>query len=131
MLDGYLVKQICGLLREEKLGYRQIARRTGVSRGSVARIAAEAGEFRRPVRKEIDDYYAPDVPPARCPECGELVYPPCLLCKTRRRLAKRPGHVVRRCRPDFPILVGLDLLPKHQKRYEKVRKRRYRKMTVS
>jgi hypothetical protein len=176
MIARYLVRRVRDYLKEGKLGHRKIARRTGVSRGSVSSIAAMKGRFQYPnpgktdeffdpdihfedydewfEQKDMpeprddhfdqaaaphdcndqfkkndadDDLYKPDVPPERCPECGEMVYPPCLLCETRSLLAKHPGHVIRRCRPDSPILVGLDLEPEHQKRYEKIRKKRRKK----
>lgn len=58
-----------------------------------------------------------DVQPQRCPECGELVYLPCLECKLHRHR----GHLPR-LRLHFADDAGLalDLKPEWHARYEKI-----------
>jgi transcriptional regulator with XRE-family HTH domain len=126
MLAPYQVDHIRKLLFEKKLSSRQIARRTGVSRGAIAEIAAG----RRPVEatersdEAEDDFEVPLDPPQRCPTCGDWVFPPCRLCRTRALLRKHLGHIARLPSPQYPFLLGLDLKPRHRARYEQVRRQR-------
>ena len=70
------------LLTRTNYSNRRVARETGLSRGTVNKLAS--GE-RPPVGKE-DNYHAEPIvqePPERCPECGYLVTMPCVACRTR------------------------------------------------
>ena len=93
------------LLTRTNYSNRRVARETGLSRGTVNKLAS--GE-RPPVGKE-DNYHAEPIvqePPERCPECGYLVTMPCVACRTReyqRELAKN-GHDVLR----DAVAVSLD-----------------------
>ena len=83
MLTAALVLEIRRLLDEGQLSQRTIARKLGVSRGSVANIASGrrrlhgAGEDREAIGVE------PPSTASRCRGCGGLVYEPCLLCRAR------------------------------------------------
>jgi Helix-turn-helix domain len=84
MLALALIEKIERLLQEGELSQRKIAELVGVSRGTVAAVATgrrgingrEPGESCRDPRVHL-------APPERCPECGFLVYMPCLVCRTR------------------------------------------------
>jgi len=97
---------------------RGVARQTGLARGTVAVIAAGKHPRQR-LGVWAPDFGestgAPD--PQRCPSCGRLVRPPCLVCEVqgrhRRRSARRllveMGQVVE------PL--GLQLRPAEYVRY--------------
>lgn len=88
MIAGKVVREIERLLRESKLSQRKVATLTGVSRATVSMIASgrrpdyEARELER----ELESV-TPSGPPARCRECGGLVYGPCRLCRIRKAIA--------------------------------------------
>jgi len=84
MLSVAVVEEIERLLAAGSLSQRGIARRIGVSRGSVNAIAQGKRpdpQTRRPARE--DALVAPSGPPVRCPTCGGLVQMPCLACRLR------------------------------------------------
>lgn len=85
MLSLNCVLEIRRLLDEGRLSQRKIAVRLGVSRSTVGLIATG----QRPlVGREASsdpspwDYYS-DQLPSRCPECGGMVFKPCVLCRAR------------------------------------------------
>ena len=86
MIASEKVEQIERLLREGRLSQREIAQRTGISRGSVNAIALG----RRLVesdrcRPSSHAFTPPQGNPARCPSCGGMVQMPCLACYVRSR----------------------------------------------
>jgi hypothetical protein len=90
MLAPHLVEEVRRLLASGTLSQRTIARRTGVSRGTVGLIAA--GRRRDPVRivqPWDEEPGQPLEPPRRCPTCGGLVYMPCRLCHIRQLMEKQ------------------------------------------
>jgi hypothetical protein len=119
MLAPKIVAEIQRLLDLKAHSRRRIAAMLGISRGSVASIAAGR---RCDVPANACDGVAAERsgPPARCPGCGGLVHMPCLLCSLRR---EDPGEIQRRA-PDFFVPLYLDLRPEHRQRYEEVRVRR-------
>ncbi len=125
MIEPQLVEQVERLLVEGKLSYRKIARFTGVSRGTIGAIASgrRCIQPRRICFLE-EEPMVPDVPPQRCPDCGGMVYIPCRLCRTRKEMAKLPGiRALIRANAFQPFtLLGLNLKPVHQERYEEVRR---------
>jgi hypothetical protein len=125
MIEPQLVEQVERLLAEGKLSYRKIARFTGVSRGTIGAIAS--GRRRIQPRRMCfweEEPTVPDVPPQRCPGCGGMVYMPCRLCRTRKEMAKLPAiRALIRANALQPFtLLGLNLKPVHQERYEEVRR---------
>ncbi len=89
MLPDSIVAQIRQLLSEEELSQREIARRLGVSRGTVHAIAVGRRPDRSSRRRErLNGFRYPSGPPRRCPGCGGLVQMPCLLCYLRSRRQK-------------------------------------------
>lgn len=98
MLAPQRVALVERLLAEGRLSQRKIARLTGVSRATVGEIAAGR---RRPVRQPARDLTDADElnrgVPARCPDCGGLVYLPCRLCRVRQ-VARREQERARRLR---------------------------------
>ncbi len=84
MLAPGLVAEVRRLLKENRLSQRNIARTTGVSRGTVNAIArgirpdypARPGRYR-------GDFVPPTGPLRRCLGCGGLVQMPCLVCYLR------------------------------------------------
>ena len=113
------------LLAAGGLSQRQIARRMGVSRGSVGAIASgrRPDYADRPAKTE-DAWEQPSGPPERCPGCGGLVFMPCVLCAARKRLADVSRPRSPQTTSEATVIVGLELRPEHRKRYEKVRARR-------
>jgi hypothetical protein len=107
-----IIREVQRLLREGRLSQRQIAIRTGISRGTVRLIAI--GRRRdyadKPAEEEV-----PAGPPQRCSRCGGLVYGQCRLCDIRTRSTSRHGF-----RDDGDPLK-LDLKSEHQARYEEMR----------
>jgi hypothetical protein len=106
MLAQALVDEIRRLLDEKRLSQRQIARSTGVSRGTIGRIASGTRLDRQP--QDTDDRsLIPTGPPQRCAGCGGLVYMPCLLCTIRARAAqsRKPGY---RHVPEPAHAIGLE-----------------------
>jgi hypothetical protein len=84
MLAQAVVEQISQLLQEGRTSQRKIARRLGVSRGTVSAIAhGERPDYLSVRGGEGDDFFTPLGPPRRCPGCGGMVYMPCLLCHIR------------------------------------------------
>jgi hypothetical protein len=84
MIPLAAVDQIKRLLKEGTLSQRRIARRVGVSRGTVNAIA----QGRRPDdharrREREDGSVAPSGPVRRCRTCGGMVQMPCLACRVR------------------------------------------------
>ncbi len=115
MLKPALVAEVRRLLAEGKLSQRAIARRLGVSRGSVHAIARGKRPDRQPA--EPLDEVRWEGPPARCPGCGGLVFLPCRACATRRAMARRR----RPPWPDTDEPLALQLADEHRRRYEEVR----------
>lgn len=83
MLALEMVHEIDRLLQAGELSQRTIAERLGVSRGTVAAIAK--GERALFGRTDVSDdsHHSRQLPPQRCPKCGFLIHPPCLVCRTR------------------------------------------------
>lgn len=91
MIRKALVQEVKRLLFVEGLSQRSVATRVGVSRGTVHAIAR--GKRTERLHAFTDDelpWHA--APPRRCPNCGGMVYMPCLLCRVRAlRPARRVG----------------------------------------
>lgn len=81
MLSQDQVESIRKLLHDGIHSQREIAKLTGVSRGSVGAIASGQRVDRQ--RKPRDEFEEPLGPIVRCPECGGRVYSPCRLCHIR------------------------------------------------
>ncbi|MFZ1934653.1 MAG: helix-turn-helix transcriptional regulator [Thermoguttaceae bacterium] len=96
MIATALVEEIRHMLREGRLSQREIAKRLGVSRGTVNAIASgrRREQVRRPEQAEDDGFIPPTGLPKRCPGCGGLAQMPCLACyiraKNEARRAQRP-----------------------------------------
>jgi transcriptional regulator with XRE-family HTH domain len=124
MLAPFLVDEIRRLLAEDKLSYRKIAQRLGVNRATVGAIAAgRRPDYERLRHVRHDDPLEPTGPPARCPQCGGMVYLPCRLCHLRSTMP-RPAEPRRRDR--VGEIVQLQLKEEHRLRYEEVRAQRQR-----
>jgi transcriptional regulator with XRE-family HTH domain len=122
MLAPAMVNEVQRLLTDGELSQRQIARLTGVSRGTVGSIASgKRPDYETLRRSEETDWEEPAGPPERCPGCGGMVYMPCRLChamKSRGKLA-RSSRKVKMVLSD--VSCQLDLRPDHRVRYEEVR----------
>jgi hypothetical protein len=91
MIQVWRVAAIRRMLAEGDLSHRKIARRTGVSRGTVGAIALGKRrdyEDPRPAgwggSSAAGDFPPPSGPAQRCPDCGGMVQMPCLACHVRR-----------------------------------------------
>jgi transcriptional regulator with XRE-family HTH domain len=84
MLAEAVVEQIRDLLAVGELSQRKIARRLGVSRGSVNAISQDRRpDYARSARAAGQHFPQPEGVPRRCPGCGGMVQMPCLLCYVR------------------------------------------------
>ncbi len=85
MLAPAVVAEIRGLLAGGELSQGEIARRWGVSRGTVNAIATGRRAARSAQTAADEPFTFPPGPPRRCPGCGGLVQMPCLACRVRAR----------------------------------------------
>ena len=95
MIAPEVVAKIRIMLRQGKLSQRGIARRLGVSRGTVNAIAlGRRPDYEAlPHRREAEEIPAPSGPPRRCPGCGGMVLMPCVACGIRAIRQRRRGAV--------------------------------------
>ena len=117
MIDESRVANVVALLAQG-LGQREISRRIGVSRSTVANIQHGRRKPRSAKAERADDPFPTGR--RRCALCGALIYQPCIACRDRRlpdqrsqTLPEQPGH-----------LIELSLMPDQLARYEEVREAR-------
>jgi len=123
MIPQSRVDRVRRLLATGRHSQREIARLTGVSRGTVGAIASGRRPDYPQQKPNSDDW--PDVwgPLERCPGCGSRVYMPCRICAARSFQASRSrpgGPSANRPEPE----LRLELKEEHRRRYEQVRARR-------
>jgi hypothetical protein len=124
MLSEETVKLICKLLEDKSLSQRAIARKLGVNRETVHRIATgkrfDASAYRSQKAEEQPQVL---VQPKRCSDCGGLIKViPCQLCKLRRRVREgRVGAPWSRWGAGLSVHLGINLNSVHSKRYLAVR----------
>lgn len=123
MISPVQVDEIRRLLAAGTHSLRKIARRTGVSRGTVAAIAHGRRRDRIPKGDPEDLGEEPPGPVQRCPQCGALAQSPCRACRVRGwlRITRRKEP---RQAPEEPL--ELDLVGESRRRYEEIRARRIR-----
>jgi hypothetical protein len=125
MIAPEMVQRIERLLAEGKLGQREIAKVTGVSRGTVGAIATgRRPDYEELRRRRQEQQPERTGPPRRCPDCGALVLMPCLACALRRDAATAPGRQPHPRSGRLAGLLELDLRGEHRARYERIRARR-------
>ncbi len=92
MLSRETVDQIQAFLDAAQWSQREIARRLGVSRGTVNAVA-NGHRTQRAARHEDDYAFLFEGPAVRCSGCGGKVYAPCLLCHIRdlKEIDKQSG----------------------------------------
>lgn len=83
MLSFAMVEEIRRLLAEGDLSQRKIARKLGVSRGSVAQILHGKHCSLRSQASPSSVPPRPTGPPQHCRTCGGMVYMPCWRCHIR------------------------------------------------
>lgn len=110
MLDRDTAQKILDLL-SDGISMREVARRLGVSKATVANVRDGKGIwFDEPKKPEIT---AGKGEPERCPECGRLVVMPCIACQVT---------VVGFVTKDAPkVTAEIELKPEHRRRYEQVK----------
>ncbi len=86
MIAAAVIEEIYRMLGERQSSQRGIARRLGVSRGTVNAVARgrRPAYSRRPA-VHYRGFQPPSGLPRRCPGCGGMVQMPCLVCYLRRR----------------------------------------------
>ena len=89
MIAAGVVEEIRNLLRAGELSQRKIARRVGVSRGTVNAISRGKRPDYSTRRRSADEPTFLAGPPRRCPGCGGMVRMPCLACRIRAIAKKR------------------------------------------
>ena len=91
MLSNHLIRSVQKLLDTTDLSYANIARRTGVSHDSVAKI--QSGKIQekseRPEDREEMTIRSPGLKVERCLECGCVVYVPCVACSVRALMDRK------------------------------------------
>lgn len=99
MLSRHTIELVQQLLATGDLSQREIARRLKIGRGTVNAIANGRRKPRdeRPIEDELKLFSGPAM---RCPECGGMVYQPCLLCEIRR-LKREERPAPRLAKPAF------------------------------
>jgi len=109
-------------LLAEGLSQREIARRLGISRGTIGAIATG----RRPDYSDRADEpkIDPNAPKVRCGGCGGKVAMPCLACRDRAAAARKRSKVQGSRFKEEPAELALELRPDHQARYEEVHRAR-------
>jgi transcriptional regulator with XRE-family HTH domain len=125
MIASGTVAEIRRWLAQGNLSQRKIAQRTGVSRGTVATIAAgKRPDYEALRQHKLDEFAEPTGPPQRCPGCGRLVIMPCLACRAEEALADASQRRRPRFLPTLDEPLGLKLKADDQRRYEEVRAQR-------
>lgn len=124
MLTATQVAEVRALLGEGR-NQCEISRTLGLARGTVAKIASgrypDHAAIRR-VQEQGRDSQS-EGPIGKCPACGHRVHLPCQICRARAaRTAVSAGRASSFQLLDEPL--GLQLQPKHQRRYEEIRKDR-------
>ncbi len=115
MLHPQRIQAVERLLRAGKMSQRGIAAKLGISRGTVAKIAARLMQTPQTPQNDPSD---PAPPLSRCPGCGALVEMPCRACWVRRLQAEG------RLPPTDDTPAGplrLELRSPHYERYLAVR----------
>jgi len=124
MISPAQVEEIRRLLAAGTHSLRKIARRMGVSRGTVATVA-HGTRRERPLRERDPEDLGeePPGPVERCPQCGALAQSPCRACRVRGWL-----RVTRRKEPRQPPEepLQLELVGEYRQRYEEIHARRIR-----
>lgn len=93
MIATSVVHEIRRLLQEGHVSQRQIARKIGVSRGTVNAIArGKRPSHAAKGQHEENGFTAPSGLPVRCPGCGCRVQMPCLLCYIRESNESRESR---------------------------------------
>jgi len=85
MIPLETVLEVKRLLAEGRLSQGQIAKKLGISRTFVNFV--NRGRLRTPLEARIKDAPDREPTPRRCPDCGALVYMPCIACRTRAYIA--------------------------------------------
>jgi len=124
MISPARVEEIRRLLAGGTHSLRKIARRTGVSRGTVAAIAHGTRRDRLPRDGDSEDFgEEPPGPVERCPQCGALAQSPCRACRVRGWLRSTRRKEPRQA-PEEPL--ELELVADCRQRYEEIHARRIR-----
>jgi len=90
MIATETIREIQRLLERGELSQRKIARRLGVSRGTVNSVANGTHAQRNARRaRRFERFDPPQGPPRRCTSCGRLVQMPCLACWLQRLVARQ------------------------------------------
>lgn len=111
------VRALRALYATKTVGYREAARRIGISARSAARILAGQGRHANgeAVAADPDPDYVGK--PVRCPICGHVRPAPCPVCAARAaQMTSSTGGG-----SDEP--VELELRPAERRRYEELRRR--------
>ena len=125
MIASSVLKEIQRLLAEGKWSFREVGRMTGVSHGTVSRVAH--GQLPIAIAPEPLDEEEPGAlsgPLVRCRGCGGRVEMPCRLCSVRERSAGPSRVSMERATEASDEPLGLDLTAQQQARYEEIRARR-------
>lgn len=114
MLDTQTIDRITELLLQGGLSQRAIAKRLGVSRGTVHAVAAgKRHVYEKPAKAAV-----PNGDYVRCPECGGKTQLPCTFCRIRRKTGTgKPRKPENRRSSE----IRIELVGKHRERYLEVK----------
>ena len=105
MIKNDIIRKILYLVKQEKMSQRQIAKRLGVSRGTVQAVAhGRRSEHISSAMKAVATWIVPSGKPKRCHKCGSWVKIPCLACQLANfghqasNFLKEPGNNTRDCK---------------------------------
>jgi transcriptional regulator with XRE-family HTH domain len=98
MISQEQVQAVRKLLADGRYSQRDVAKLTGVSRGTIGAIAS--GQRVDRVRQPRERLEEPLGPIVRCPTCGGRVHAPCVLCRVRNLKAEERAERRRRADRD-------------------------------
>jgi len=125
MIAPEVVAEIRRMLIEGIVSQREMAKRTGVSRGTIGAVASgQRPDYDAARKPNEDSWETSSDPPERCATCGGMVYMPCLLCRLRKKLVEERNRRARNRAADVALWLVLELRPEHQSRYEEIREKR-------
>ncbi|MBN2024057.1 MAG: hypothetical protein JW809_14840 [Pirellulales bacterium] len=123
-LDPDRVAHVERLLAEQRHSQRAIAATAGVSRGTVAAIAAGRRRVLPPREPDPGPAWR-DGPVKRCPACGARVHLPCEACRLKAESGKRRAETRT---PERIDPLQLELRLEHLVRYPEARRRMRRRI---
>lgn len=119
MLENGKIIEVISLLESRRFSMRTIARKTGISRGSIASIFRNMEQEKHRIAQRFD--VVPTGPFRRCPECGVKTKLPCLSCAIKKWLGKQRKRNTPPKKHEEADYLGIQLHGNHMKRYLEIK----------